>query len=169
MLRLQRLGLTLQTERRFAMRPTHVRSFDPGVLEPDAREQLHGFPTGERSLDELPGPVAAYLVEIVDLLAHGRAVKTLDVGADLSTTEAAELLGVSRPFVVKLVENGRIPFHRVGRDRRILEADLFAYRDEQERAHKRHRDAVVAAREELASEVRGAVDVDDETARLIGL
>ena len=55
----------------------------------------------------------------------------------LSTQEVADLLNVSRPHVVKLLESGQIPFHKVGTHRRIYESDVLQYRKKQEAQSKR--------------------------------
>lgn len=82
---------------------------------------------------ELTESVFASLREIVHHLAHGKAIAIVPVNQELTTQEAADILNVSRPFLVKLLEQGEIPFTRTGSHRRIRFDDLIAY--------KRHRDA----------------------------
>lgn len=68
------------------------------------------------------------LLEILRLISSGRSFRMIPVEAELTTQEAADMLNVSRPFLVKLLEAGRIPFTTVGRHRRVQAEDLFAYR-----------------------------------------
>jgi excisionase family DNA binding protein len=64
-------------------------------------------------------------------MAEGKAVQVSPVEAELSTQEAADMLGVSRPFLVKLLEQGKIPFKKVGSHRRIELKNLQAYERKQ--------------------------------------
>lgn len=82
---------------------------------------------GERI--ELPASVHRLLSAMVHELAHGNAVTIMPVHAELTTQQAADLLNVSRPFLVHLLESGVIPFHRVGTHRRVRLQDVTAYRN----------------------------------------
>lgn len=78
---------------------------------------------------ELPTSALQLLMEILSELADGNAVKVVPVHAELTTQEAADMLNVSRPHLVKLLEEGVLPFHKTGRHRRVRFADLMVYRD----------------------------------------
>jgi excisionase family DNA binding protein len=84
-------------------------------------------PNGERLV--LPPAVFEVLRDVVEAMAHGQAVTIAPVHQRLTTQEAADLLGVSRPTLVKLLESGEIPFEQPGRHRRVRLADVLAYRD----------------------------------------
>lgn len=77
----------------------------------------------------LPAPVYEVLVQVVEALRAGRAITIAPLAQRLTTQEAADLLGVSRPTLVKLLESGAIPFEQPGRHRRIRLVDLIAYCD----------------------------------------
>ncbi|HEU4559877.1 MAG TPA: helix-turn-helix domain-containing protein [Longimicrobium sp.] len=79
---------------------------------------------------ELPVSVVHALVRILDELAEGRDVAVLSEGegGEVTTSQAAELLGMSRPTLINLLEAGEIPFRKVGTHRRMALADVLAYR-----------------------------------------
>lgn len=79
--------------------------------------------------DQIDIPMSAIrlLGEIVNQLARGNAFSLMPIGYQLTTQQAADLLNVSRPYLVKLLEQGEIPFQKVGRHRRILHEDLTRY------------------------------------------
>jgi excisionase family DNA binding protein len=84
---------------------------------------------GEQSLRApLPKPAFRLLIEVLSQMARGNVVAVTPIQADLTTQQAAELLGVSRPHLVKLLEGGHLPFRKVGAHRRVQFADLAAYR-----------------------------------------
>jgi excisionase family DNA binding protein len=86
----------------------------------------------------LPNELRSILRTVVTTMRRGQAVTLAPVGQRLTTQEAADLLGVSRPTLVKLLEAGRIPYETPGRHRRIRLSDLLAFqtlrRDEQQQA-----------------------------------
>lgn len=98
---------------------------------------------------ELPAEIYGVLRQVVEALQQGFAVTVAPRTLKLTTQQAADLLGVSRPTVVKLLDEGKIPFERLGTHRRVLLPDLLAYR-EQRRA------------EQYAALEATSMDVDDE-------
>lgn len=81
---------------------------------------------------ELPTSALTLLMSILGELAAGNAVQIVPVQAELTTQEAANILNVSRPHMVKLLEEGHLPFHKTGRHRRVLFADLMQYKEQRE-------------------------------------
>lgn len=77
----------------------------------------------------LPASALRLLNEILKEMAKGNAVTLIPVHAMLTTQEAADILNVSRPFLVGLLEAGRIPYRRLGSHRRILFRDLMTFKE----------------------------------------
>ena len=89
--------------------------------------------------EPIPLPPAIYplLAEAIRALARGEAVAVMPLSADLTTQEAADYLNVSRQYFVRLLDQGAIPFAKVGTHRRVAFGDLDAYkrvRDQERRA-----------------------------------
>ena len=85
----------------------------------------------------LPAAVVRLLVSILHEMAQGKAVALLPCAIELSTEQAAEILNVSRPFVAKLVDEGKLPARKVGRNRRIRLEDLLAYKKRDDAAREK--------------------------------
>ncbi len=96
-------------------------------------------------------PTAAFrlLVMVLAEMASGNAVRLIPHHAELTTQEAAELLNVSRPYLVRLLDDGRIPFHRVGTHRRVLFRDVMSYRKQHRRARRSALDELSQLDQEL--------------------
>jgi excisionase family DNA binding protein len=78
---------------------------------------------------ELPATLFDVLRQVAEALASGRGVSVIPQDMKLTTQQAAEFLGISRPTLIKLLESGAISFETVGRHRRITLRDLLTYRD----------------------------------------
>jgi excisionase family DNA binding protein len=76
----------------------------------------------------LPDSLYSFLLELIGLLSEGKSATIVQNQAKLTTVEAASLLGVSRQFLINLLEKGGIPYHKVGTHRRIYAQDLFQYK-----------------------------------------
>jgi excisionase family DNA binding protein len=85
-------------------------------------------------LQDLPPGVSQLIQTLLSEVAQGHAVQIIPVHAELRTQEAADLLGVSRPHLVKLLDEGVLPSWKVGAHRRVRLAELLAYRDRREAA-----------------------------------
>jgi excisionase family DNA binding protein len=83
-------------------------------------------PRGEEMI--IPQSLYAVLVQAIRQLMSGRAISIVPVMGALTTQQAADMLNVSRPFLVKLLEQGTMPFHRAGTHRRVYLKDLLAYK-----------------------------------------
>jgi excisionase family DNA binding protein len=77
---------------------------------------------------ELPACAALLLMDILKAMAAGRGMTLIPENAELTTVQAAEVLNVSRPFLIKLLEEKALPCRKVGAHRRIRMEDVMAYK-----------------------------------------
>ena len=117
------------------------------LSETDQRQVLELYQKIQRSRAKLVGPdgrtqslpvsLYEFLVKLIADLCEGQSVAIVQNDAQLTTVEAARMLGVSRQFLIGQLEKGEIPFHMVGTHRRIYVRDVLAYK--MQRDGKRHR------------------------------
>lgn len=92
---------------------------------------------GDEARIKIPGKAFEHLREILQSMAEGKTVSLIDNEEELTTQEAADILNISRPYLVKLLESGEIPFTKVGKHRRVRFEDMNAYKKKCQRARQR--------------------------------
>ena len=118
---------------------------------------LSGADSGEQV--EIPAEVHQVLQQVVEAMRQGLAVTIVPQTMVLTTQQAADLLGVSRPTLIKLLNDEQIPYERIGTHRRIQLRDLLTYRDQR-------RAAQYAALEATSSSIDDEEDVETVLASL---
>lgn len=104
-------------------------------------------PDGERI--DIPESAFEALRIVIDAMADGRSITLVPHDKELTTQEAADILHVSRPHLIKLLDRGDLPFHRVGTHRRIRIEDVLAYRDRRDAERSAVLDELTKLSEEL--------------------
>jgi len=97
----------------------------------------------------IPSSLRRVLVAAARQLADGNGVSIMSVTAEVTTQQVADLLNVSRPFVIGLLDKGEIPFHKVGTHRRIRLKDLLAYRRRRDASRRAVIDRLATEAQEL--------------------
>jgi excisionase family DNA binding protein len=104
--------------------------------------KLAGFDGKAR---ELPPDLYSFLTKVLGELKAGKSVTIVEINEALTTMEAARILGVSRQFLVQLLEQAQIPFHMVGTHRRVYARDLLAYKEKRDAVRRKALDDLVRA------------------------
>jgi excisionase family DNA binding protein len=98
---------------------------------------------------DIPQQLVGVLEAVVEQLRAGNGVSVAPLHAELTTVEAAELLNVSRPHLIKLLDRGEFPHRMVGTHRRLKLLDVLTYRDEQDATAREALDEMTRQAEEL--------------------
>jgi excisionase family DNA binding protein len=105
----------------------------------------------EETGQKLRVPISALelLASILEATSQGKSVTVMPIATQMTTQAAAEFLGCSRPHLVKLLEEGKIPFTLVGRHRRVLFDDLLAYNEKKKKEQRERLIEMMRGDEEL--------------------
>ncbi|HZU29596.1 MAG TPA: excisionase family DNA-binding protein [Candidatus Angelobacter sp.] len=114
-------------------------------------------PDGKTHL--LPANTYAFLCRLLAELIAGKSVTLLQSNAELTSIEASKLLGMSRQYLVQLLEKGEIPFHNVGTHRRLYARDVLAYKAKRDTARRKAHDDLALA--EYQEGIYDKVTTDD--------
>lgn len=109
---------------------TAIESYNALAATLDELKSRHPEIEIEETKEKIKVPLEALklLAKILEAMSQGKPISIVPIAAEMTTQASAEFLGCSRPHVVKLLENGTIPFTKVGRHRRVKFEDLVTYR-----------------------------------------
>jgi excisionase family DNA binding protein len=131
--------LAKESSRVLAARIQDADSMELRIVDHDAPEETL----------KLPAPAARLLLRILEEMARGNAVTLIPVHAELTTQEAADLLNISRPTLIQLLDDKKIEFRRIGTHRRIRFEALMAYKRKAHADRQAVIDEFIAHNEEL--------------------
>lgn len=98
---------------------------------------------------ELPTSALRFLVTVLTELGEGNTVNLVPIHAELTTQEGADLLNMSRPSFIKLLDEGAIPYHRTGNRRKVKYVDIMEYKHRVDDARRATLDELSALDQEL--------------------
>jgi excisionase family DNA binding protein len=104
-------------------------------------------PSGEAI--SIPESVFYVLERVAEVMARGDSITVVPVGRELTTQQAADILNVSRQYLVRLLDDGRIPFTKTGKHRRVRVEDVLAFKERRDRERKASLDELTRISEEL--------------------
>jgi excisionase family DNA binding protein len=142
--------MTATMDERTVLPPAHPERLSQVLgllgLDNDGSPAFLVGPDGTRL--ELPTEVFEVLRDVVRAMSNGLAITVAPHHTVLTTSEAAQLLGISRPTLVRLLEAGEIPFEQPARHRRVRLADVLAYQERARRARAAGLDEMVRVSED---------------------
>ena len=105
-----------------------LRAAEAKLVGPDGRTET------------LPNNLYSFLLRLLADLRAGQSVTLLQSRHEFTTIEASKVLGMSRQFLVRLLEKGEIPFHKVGTHRRIYARDVLGYKAKRDLSRRKNLD-----------------------------
>lgn len=87
---------------------------------------------------KIPLKALKLLNDVLKAMSEGKPISILPIATEVTTQKAAEILGCSRPHIIKLIEAGEIPFTKVGKHRRILLEDVLKYKEQMKEQQRQH-------------------------------
>lgn len=105
----------------------------------------------EETKEHIKIPIKALrlLAGILEAMSEGQPISIVPMATEVTTQKAAEILGCSRPYLVKLLEEGEIPFIKIGRHRRVKMEDVLDYKEMKKKEQKKHLIEMMQNDEEL--------------------
>lgn len=105
----------------------------------------------EETKEHIKIPIKALrlLSDILEAMSKGQPISIVPMATEVTTQKAAEILGCSRPFLVKLLEEGKMPFTKIGRHRRVKMEDVLVYKEKQKKEQKKYLIEMMQKDEEL--------------------
>jgi excisionase family DNA binding protein len=110
------IGVSLREQKEMVDTYSKLREVEAKLVGPDGRAEV------------LPNNLYSFLLRLLAELRAGQPVTILQNRHEFTTIEASKILGMSRQFLVRLLEKGEIPFHMVGTHRRMYARDVLAYK-----------------------------------------
>jgi excisionase family DNA binding protein len=136
-------------------RPSVLPSKDDSDLAREASRAISSERTnslrvriGDKELT-LPQAATRLIQHLLTEMAQGNAVTVIPIHAELTTQEAADFLNVSRPHLIRLLEQNKIAYHMVGTHRRVRFEDLMLFKTNEERKRLRAMEELAAQAQEL--------------------
>ena len=143
------LDISLKEQREFADTYSKLREVEAKLIGPNGRTET------------LPNNLYSFLLRLLADLRAGESITILQNRHEFTTTEASKILGMSRQFLVRLLEKGEIPFHLVGTHRRMYARDVLAYKAKRDLSRRKTLDDL--ARAEYAEGLYGELPDDFAT------
>jgi excisionase family DNA binding protein len=125
---------------------TKLREAEAKLIGPDGKTEI------------LPNNLYSFLLRLLADLRAGNSVTILQSRHELTTVEASKILGMSRQFLVQLLERGEIPYHMVGTHRRLFVRDVIAYKAKRDTSRRKTLDDL--AKHEFAKGDYGKIPDD---------
>lgn len=139
----------LPTEQEIALAKEGSRELSMVMTTPEETQEITVCMGHSEQRVHLPASAVQMLMDILVNISQGNAVQVVPVHAELTTQQAADILMVSRPYLVKLLDEKKIEHRKVGSHRRIRYNDLLKFKDQEERARKAVLDELAADAQEL--------------------